>query len=164
MTPLLLIFLLAITIVAKATVENEKFLQFQFQEFKNSFGKKYLSADEESKRFKIFADNLKLIEHRNALERSVNGTAIHGINKFTDLSVAEFKQRFLGVDTTKPMKNENAIKVQLNKKVKSGAGLVDWTGIYTTPIKDQGYCGSCWYYNNYYNNYFNNLLQYLLCI
>jgi len=139
------LFLILILVIVNVTIAtNEKFLEYQFKEFMTSYNKKYTTIDEERQRFHIFIDNLKLIESRNMLERSVNGTAIHGINKFSDLTVAEFKQRFLGVDTSKPMKNENAIRVQLNKKVKSNAGLVDWTGIYTTPVKDQGYCGSCW--------------------
>ena len=142
----LLLFVVVIATVSSSSLHSndEKFLQFQFNEFKNSFNKRYDTVEEETKRFRIFVENLKIIDERNLEERNNNGTALHGITKFTDISTEEFKQRYLGVDITKPMKNENAIRVELNKVPADGAGLVDWSGVLTTPVKDQGYCGSCW--------------------
>ena len=109
-----------------------------------------MTAEEETKRYRIFVDNLKVIDDRNIMERRANGTALHGVTKFSDLSEQEFKH-FLGVDITKPMKNENAIKVTLNKEAKSGLGMVDWSGgcnggwpiLYVMSVKGQEWSMSC---------------------
>ncbi len=49
------------------------------------------SADEEESRFAIFVDNLAVIDARNAAE----GSDIHGITKFSDLTQEEFASRYL---------------------------------------------------------------------
>jgi hypothetical protein len=76
----------------------------------------------------------------------LNGTAIHGITKFSDLSLEEFHRGFTNVDMsevealreTTPLAD---IKVESRVDLKYN---VDWTGVLTTPVKNQGYCGSCW--------------------
>jgi len=75
------------------------------------------------------------------LERQVNGTAVHGLTKFSDLSQEEFEARYLKADVTKRSGN---IPVAEYGEPSMVMGLVDWTGKFTTPVKDQGYCGSCW--------------------
>ena len=45
--------------------------------FKSEHGKTY-SADEESKRFGIFVENLKVADERNAKEAAAGGSAQHG--------------------------------------------------------------------------------------
>jgi C1A family cysteine protease len=39
--------------------------------------------------------------------------------------------------------SSNAIKFKQEKYI-GDTDSVDWTGILTTGVKDQGYCGSCW--------------------
>ena len=103
--------------------------------FKREHKKDYDVA-EEGKRFNIFVENLKIVDERNAAE---TGSALHGITKFSDLSQEEFRQRYLGARPSKRGADNVVDDVPA-----ASTSAQDWTGIYTTPVKDQGYCGSCW--------------------
>merc|ERR1711939_948256 len=97
------------------------------------------SAEEEPRRFKVFVENLKTIDARNALEKE----RVHGITKFSDLSQQEFEAMYLGA--MPELKKGVSAGNNVNHVEYTGSqSSVDWTGIYTTPVKDQGYCGSCW--------------------
>jgi len=140
------VVVLAVVLAAVASAhvysDNVEFQMFQFKNYVRTWSKKYASVEEEKLRFHHFVNNLKLIDARNALERASNGTAVHGMTQFTDLSEEEFFARFLTTDPSKAT-NSKAIGVHVDKQVAAGTN-VDWTGVYTTPVKDQGYCGSCW--------------------
>jgi C1A family cysteine protease len=124
---------------AKLYSESETSQKYMFETFKNDYAKVYESADEEALRFEIFVRNLAIIDERNAAEK---GTATHGITKFADLSAAEFKEHYTNYEPSK--KNLRTKTANIEPLAAGASADADWTGIYTTPVKDQGYCGSCW--------------------
>ena len=76
---------------------------------------------------------------RNRIE---TGSATFGINKFADLSEKEFSSYYLTATPPDFSHRNNSNILTHVPKYEGTQSLVDWTGVYTTPVKDQGYCGS----------------------
>jgi len=135
----------ALAVVASSSAvlfsEDHTHQKYLWESFKREHNKSYETMDEESRRFGIFLENLKTADNRNKEEVKSKGTAVHGITKFSDLSQAEFESRFLTADASMKVKDTVAVEYGAPD---AAAGLVDWSGKLTTPVKDQGYCGSCW--------------------
>lgn len=126
--------------VPETPIENIKMM---FDQFKADFQKKYNSAEEEESRFQNFVQTVRTIRQRNQAEEAKGGSASHGITRFSDLSAEEFKSRYLTYTPMPSAERSNATSAKV-PKYEGADSLVDWAGVYTTPVKDQGYCGSCW--------------------
>ena len=115
-----------------------------FDDFKSRYGKTYDTTSEEKERYATFLNNMEKIDARNEKEQKAGGTAIHGVTQFADISSGEFKKFYLGyVAPTDKIRNK-ALSPTKVKQYKGSATAVNWAGIYTTAINNQGYCGSCW--------------------
>jgi hypothetical protein len=79
--------------------------------------------------------NLKVIDQRNVEDTG----AVHGITRFSDLTQAEFESTFLmplGRAKSGAPVNTTIKPLGLGEQAQQ-----DWTGRYTTPVKDQGAAG-----------------------
>lgn len=78
------------------SVLSEDQQQTLFTTFVQQYTKYYATdAETYNKRLQVFKQNLLVIDDRNAKEAAVNGTAVHGITRFTDLTETEYLSTYL---------------------------------------------------------------------
>jgi len=123
----------------------------QWKEYKQQFGKTYVSPDEESMRKNIWVSKTFRIMNQNT---NSSNTFSAGWNEFTDMTDAEFQSR-LGY---RPQKNSSKAwgltylgEHRFNGSMAGVPSSWDWSqaghggGIsVVTRVKNQGQCGSCW--------------------
>ena len=103
----------------------------------------YNTKKDRDVKFRRFQETLKSLDKRNAAEKAANGTAVFGINMMADLSPLEFELKYLGMEV--PSESERRLmKVVDVAAFKGESHSADWRGKYTTPVKNQGGCGTCW--------------------
>ena len=113
-----------------------------FRVFVDDYGKMY-KTDEYQTKLSSFKEFLELCDSRNMAEAAVGSTAVHGVTMFADLTPTEFATYlgFVQSSTTSYGELVDSDKITAYNGTETE---VDWTDIYTTSVRTQGYCGSCW--------------------
>ena len=96
-------------------------------------------------RYDLFKQSLVDMDKLNAEVKAENGSTVFGITVFADMSPQEFHSQYLSLQmperaATKSFKTESVGLV----KTTGARTAMDWRNT-TSPIKDQGPCGSCWW-------------------
>lgn len=134
------------TIFGEVSDENKEYI---FNLYSKKYSKNYFGDEEYKTRLSTFKSTLDLIDVKNSNERLAGGSARHGVTKYSDMSASELKSKLLsgrkqstGNEVTERMRGE---AVFLTISPYAGAySARDWSEVMTTPVIDQGFCGSCW--------------------
>jgi len=134
------LFILALSV--SACFAKTLDLKMQFEKFKNEHNKKYLDAQDELFRFKIFESNWNLIDEHNRQADTGKKTFWLKMNHFGDLTTKEFARIYNGFNATRKMQSQRVFEAP---RAAAAPDSIDWRDKgYVTPVKDQGQCGSCW--------------------
>jgi len=106
-------------------------------QWKQTQGKSYGNNSEEQYRFGVFTQNYNKVNAFNARGE----LATLALNKFADLTQAEFSNMYLGYKKPAFMKSSMVARFDTSN-LKSGVNWV--TSGAVGAVKDQGQCGSCW--------------------
>jgi C1A family cysteine protease len=96
-------------------------------------------------RYDLFKQSLVDVDKLNAESKAGNGTAVFGITVFADMSPQEFHSQYLSLQMPERSDVKRFKTESVGVIATTGARTsMDWRNM-TTPIKDQGPCGSCWW-------------------
>ncbi|KAL5570977.1 hypothetical protein UlMin_020574 [Ulmus minor] len=117
--------------------DDDQAVRQRYEGWIQKYGRNYKSEEEKEHRFRIYLENVELIDRVNSQNLSYQLAD----NKFADMTNAEFRAAHLGTrqsfhpPTAFRHGNQNSNLPQ----------EVDWRKNGTiTPVKDQGECASCW--------------------
>jgi len=146
MKHLLIISLVAFT-VCQAVSSASLVLDSQWENYKVAFAKQYSSEEEHQYRKNAFAANVEFVQKHNAEHALGLHTYTVGLNKFSDLTAEEFKQKYL---SSMPMMS--AVERISTDPMVTIPETINWVEKgYVTEVKDQDdqngtyvACAACW--------------------
>jgi len=126
---------------------SKSLIEEKFSEFLTQFNKSY-SPLEFKYRLQIFSDNLNEAERLNELEPDLPNKANYGVSPFSDMSPEEFRSLYLLNKTNNLIDHSALLEYVVNQtliKENLRDNIFDWSQRgKTTPVYNQGRCGSCW--------------------
>merc|ERR1719384_2491751 len=106
-----------------------------FSDWQTEYGKEYATNAEAIHRYEIFKTNLEWITKRNTELKHMTV----GLNQFADMTQEEFAAIYLH-----PL-NETAFRKEVEEiAVPQDPDNIHIGGKCSTPVRNQGQCGSCW--------------------